>query len=389
MKPLSPVEAIAPAFSRMRTVLLTPAAAGEPQRFRFGFFFKMVLVGALSNAGFYGASLGFGMQGMGFAASAAGTTIRHRHIYHVPSLVAHQAAFVAPSGTVVAIVAALAIAALIGLSLMVLFGWLWSRLRFTFFDLVVYRGGRVALAWSEYGRQAWRYLGLMALVALALLLLIAVTAGPLFVHLFAVLRHMTPQQINANPAVIFEHVLPMYGVIFLFGLAATVADAVTQDFLLPPMALEDAPLEGAFSRFFALLRDRFWGVVGYLLLRFVMEIGLSWAALMAVFMVLLLLGMGGAGIGFVLYRALWHAGGLAAAMFIAYCVVAGLILAGLYLLAMICVYGTVALFKQCYAVYFYGSHYQQLGDRLEPPAAEPASLPIATLPPGLEPPPIW
>jgi len=395
MKPLSPVDAIAPAFSRMRTVLTPPAGTpGEPQRFRFGFFFKMVLVAALTNAAFYGASFGFGLQGAGFAASAAGTTMTHRHIYHAPSFIAHQAAFVAPSGTAVAITAALAIAGLIALALWVLCGWLWSRLRFTLFDLVVYRGGRVAVAWSEYGRQAWRYFGLMVLVGLALLLMVAATAGPLFLHLFAVLRHMTPQQINADPAVIFEHILPMYGVIFLFGLTATVADAITQDFLLPPMALEDAPLEVAFGRFFSLVRDRFWGLLGYLLLRFVMEIGLTWAALMAVFVVLLILGLGGAGIGFILYRALWHLGGFSAAMFVAYCVVAGLILLGLYLLAMICVYGIVALFKQCYAVYFYGSHYRELGNRIEPPEPTPAPEPVVppppSLSPGLEPPPpIW
>lgn len=398
MKPLSPVDAIAPAFSRMRTVLMPPAhAAGAPQRFRFGFFLKMVLVAALTNAAFYGASFGFGLQGVGFAASAAGASVSHRHIYHTPSFLAHQAAFVAPSGTAVAITAALVIAGLIALGLWVLCGWLWSRLRFTLFDLVVYRGGRVAVAWSEYGQQAWRYFGLMVLVGLALVLLVAATAGPLFLHLFAVLRHMTPQQINANPAVIFEHILPMYGVIFLFGLTATVADAVTQDFLLPPMAIEDAPLEVAFGRFFSLVRDRFWGLLGYLLLRFVMEIGLTWAALMAVFVVLLILGLGGAGVGFVLYRSLWHLGGFSAAMFVAYCVVAGLILLALYLLAMICVYGIVALFKQCYAVYFYGSHYQELGNRIEPPEQEAAPVTVIPPPtlapdlkPGLEPPPpIW
>ncbi len=393
MKPLSPVDAIAPAFSRMRTVLIPPAdVPGAPQRFRFGFFFKMVLVAALTNAGFYGVSFGFGMQGVGFAASAAGTSISHRHIYHQPSFLVHRASFVAPSGTAVAVIAAFVIAGLIALALWILCGWLWSRLRFTLFDLVVYRGGRVAMAWSEYGRQAWRYFGLMVLVGLALLLLIAATAGPLFLHLFAILRHMTPQQINANPAVIFEHILPMYGVIILFGLTATIADAITQDFLLPPMALEDAPLETAFARFFSLLRDRFWGVVGYLLLRFVMEIGLTWAALMAAFVVLLILGLGGAGIGFVLYRSLWHLGGLSAAMFVAYCVVAGLILLGLYLVAMTCVYGIVALFKQCYAVYFYGSHYQELGNRIEPPEPGRVEVPVvpAPLPSSLEPPPpIW
>lgn len=234
----------------------------------------------------------------------------------------------------------------------------------------------------------------MVLLGLALLLILASTAGPLFVHLFAVLRHMTPQQINTNPVVIFEHILPLYGVLALFGVVATIVDAVTQDFLLPPMALEDAPLESAFSRFFGLVRTRFWSVAAYLLLRFVMELGLTWAGLAAVFLVVLVLAIGGTVVGFVLYHALWHVGGAAAIVFILYCVAAGLILFALFMLAMICIYGIVALFKQCYAVYFYGSYYQELGSRLDPPEPSLAPLPEppapAGLPPALgSPPPIW
>lgn len=377
MKPLSPVDAIAPSFSRMRTIVAPPAIP-----FRFAFFLKIAAVAALTNAGFYGAGVGFGMQGMGLGLRASGAAITHRHSY-----------FVASSGTAAVLVTAVVLAGAIALALSILFGWLCCRLRFTLFDLVVYRGGKVALAWSKYSRQSWRYFGLMFLMTLALLLLLVSMAGPLFLHLFTVIRHMNPQQINTNPLVIFELILPLYGVMALFGLVATTLDAVTQDFLLPPIAIEDAPLESAFGRFFDLLRARFWSVVAYLLLRFVIAIGLTWAGLMAVFLVLFVLGLGGAGIGFVLYRSLWHLGGASAILFVLYCVFAGLILLALYLLAMICVYGIVALFKQCYAAYYYGSFYQQLGNRLEPPEEISVAIPVVpppAMPPGLESPPsIW
>lgn len=143
MKPLSPVDAIAPAFSRMRTLLLPPADPGQPRRFRFGFFFKMVLVAALTNAGFYGGSLGFSLQGAGAALRGTTAVPFHRHAHYL----------LATSGPAAALLTALVLGGVIALALSVLFGWLWCRLRFTLFDLVVYCRGQVAVAWSRYGAQ--------------------------------------------------------------------------------------------------------------------------------------------------------------------------------------------------------------------------------------------
>jgi hypothetical protein len=130
-------------------------------------------------------------------------------------------------------------------------------------------------------------------------------------------------------------------------------------------------------------------------LRFVVALGLSWVLIMVVLMVLMLLAVGGAGVGFLLFHSLWHTGLGGQAVFVAYCIAAVLVLLAVYFLALIAIYGTVAVFKQAYAAYFFGSHYPELGDRLEPPAAEsvtgaagtPAALP--PLSPLTEPPPLW
>lgn len=381
MKPLSPVDAISPAFSRTRTLLTPPGASG----FRFWFFVRTALVAALTHPSFYGFGIGLFMN---IFSTAAMSTHRFPGGSHF--------AF-APSGMTATIVAIAVIGGLIGLALWVLLGWLWCRLRFTLFDLVVYRHGRIGLAWSRYGAQAWRFLGLVALVSLGMLLLIAVTVGPLFLHLFLTLGHLSAQQINGNPFVIFEQILPMYGAILLVALAAGLLDALMQDFLLPPMAIEDAPLESSFSRLFQLVRAAFWPLVFYLVLRLVIELGFTWVGGMVLFLVFLVLGLGGGGIGFILYRSLWHAGVGGAAVFILYCVVAALILIALYFLAVIALYGTVAVVKQCYAAYFYGSCYPALGDRLEPPAPAPPAEVLApppdplppSLPPVSDPPPVW
>lgn len=380
MKPLSPVDAISPAFSRTRTLLLPPGTApGASAPFRFWFFIKIAVVAALTQPSFYGIAFSFFCDGVAVVMGMAGIGV-HR---------TRTSFLLAPHASTI-VLAILAVLGLVAMLFWIVIGWFWCRLRFTLFDLVLYRHGRVGQAWSPYGRPAWRFFGLMLLVALSLLLLLAVTAGPLMLHLFLALRHLTPQEINSDPTLVFSHILPMYGVIFLFAMAATLADAITQDFILPPLALEDAPLGSAFSGFFGFLRQRPGACAVYLLLRFVLELGLTWVGFMAVFVVLGIVVVAGGGIGFVLYHFLWHAGSGGATLFILYCVVAGLVVLALYLLLLSALYGSIALIKQSYAVYFYGSWYRPLGDRLEPPAApvpwQPSPAPPSA--PVPEPPPV-
>ena len=370
MKPLSPVDAISPAFSRTRTLLLPPEAVpGMPATFRFGFFLKMAVIAALTQPSFYGIAFSFFADGVGLSLAMLGIGLHHPRPTYL----------LGGGGASTVAIAVLAILGVIAAAFWVLAGWFWCRLRFTLFDLVVYRHGRVGQAWAPYRSQAWRFFGLMFLVALALLLLLAVTAGPLFLHLFIALRHLTPQEINSDPTLVMSHIFPMYGVIFLFAIVASVAEAVTEDFILPPLAIEDASLGSAFSRFFAFLRERLGHCALYLLLRFVLEVGLTWVGLMAVFIVLGVALVAGGGIGFLLYHFLWHAGAGGATVFTLYCVVAGLLVLALYVLLLCALYGAIALVKQSFAVYFYGSWYRPLGDRLEPPAA-PAAWPSTPAP---------
>jgi hypothetical protein len=370
MQPLSPVDAISPAFSRTRTILTPPGSVpGQPTPFRFWFFLKITVIAALTQGNIYAAVFALAFDAIFFSLMLT-VGFRSVRLSHAPFAVA--------GGISPFAIAAILIAGLIALLVAIFFAWIWCRVRFTLFDLVLYRRGLVGPAWSPYASQAWRFLGLMMLIGLALLLILAVTIGPLLIHLIALIRHLTPQQINADPSIFFAHILPMYGIIFLFALLAGLVNAITQDFVLPPMALEDAPLEFAFGRFFQLLRTRFWYVALYMLLRFVLELGLSWIGMIAVFIVLAILGVGGAGVGFVLYRAFWHAGPGGIAIFVLYCIVAGLAILAVYLLLLMVIYGVVAVVKQCYAAYFYGSYYPLLGDRLEPPPPiTPASIPLA------------
>jgi hypothetical protein len=210
---------------------------------------------------------------------------------------------------------------------------------------------------------------------------LGLTAGPFFLHAMLTFRRLTPQQVNADPALVFSQILPMYGLFFLFFFLVVFIDAILEDFLLPPMAVEDAPVEHSTGRLFHLLRYRFGSVLAYLLLRFALQLGLSMAGGMIVFVILAILGLGGMGLGLVMYHAFFHAGVAGLTIFIAYCVVAGLIVFSVYFLAVIFLHGIVALFRQSFALYFYGSHYPQLGNYIDPEPPPPAAQPVPSVAP--------
>lgn len=386
MKPLSPVDAVSPAFSRTRTLLYPPGPApGLNAPFRLGFFLKIVIVAALTQGNVYALVLGMAAEIIGVLVGVGAGILGVAVHMHAP--------FENGTGSFTSIfVVVAAVALFCVLAIGVVLGWLWCRLRFTLFDLVLYRHGLVSRAWLPYRSATWRLFGLMILIGLSLMLLGAITAGPLFLHLFLAIRHLTPQEINNDSTVLLSHIFSLYGVLLLIGLLTFVAEAVTQDFILPPMALEDAPLASACGRFLGFLRERFWYFALYLLLRFALELGLGWVGIMALFIVLAIVGVAGGGAGFFLYHFFWHAGPAGMTLFIVYCVVAGLLFIALYLLLLFALYGVIALVKQSYAILFYGGYYPALGEQLErgDALAAPAGailMPIQPLPPIPAPPP--
>lgn len=375
MRPLSPVDAISPSFTRLRTLLLPPGfTPGANAPFRFWFFIKITLIGALTQTSVYSATVGVCMEAMFVAFSLSTFSPAFRHSLSD-----------APHGLATALAIGAVFAGAVALAVWVFLGWLWCRLRFTLFDLVLFRHGRAGLAWSRYGAAAWRFFGLTILATLAFVLLLAVTAGPFLVHFFLLISHLTPQQINADPTILFANILPMYGIVLLIFVLVAIVDAVMQDFILPPMALESAPVEDSARRFLHLLRNRPGSVTLYFVLRLVLQMAFSMAGAMAIFIVLGILGAVGVGLGFGVYYATAHSGLAGHAFFILYCVVAGFFVAAFYVLSLLCLNGTIAVFRQCYAVYFYGSHYPLLGDWIDPPLPTPVPAPQPA-PPNQPPP---
>jgi len=382
MTPLSPLDALGPAFRRTREVLAQPS--------RLGFFLKIALVAALTQPSFYSASISYPVQGLQFTMLQG---IGHRFSFGAPAYESH---FMGVPRLAAFGLIALLITVVVGLALWVLISYLYCRLRFTLFDLVVNKRGLVGQAWSAYGRQSWRYFGLVILVGIAFMVIAVIIIGPAALNFVRAARPLAASGPNANPFQMVGAMLPFLVAVFVVAALWAVTDSLMQDFLLPPMAIDDAPLESAFWRFFALLKQSFGTVIVYVLLRFAVGIGLAWILMLVFFAILLIAGLAIYGVGTLLFHALW-ASLVGQVICVSLAILVGLVVLVIYAMAMISIYGIAAVFKQSYAAYFFGGRYAALGDRLEPPPAameltEPSPLPPSP-PPGLPPlgdaPPVW
>ena len=331
MTPLSPLDALGPAFRRTREVLAEP--------FRLGFFLKIALIAALTQPSFYSATITYPLDGLQFA------FMPHAGRHTGFSGVGYGSNFMAmPKLAAFGVLAILALI-VIGVALWVLFAYLYCRLRFTLFDLVVYKRGRVGRAWSAYGRQSWRYFGLIILVSLAFLIVAAVVIGPALLNFIRVIKPLASTGSNPDPFAMLGAIFPFLLAAIAVGLLWAVVDSLMQDFLLPPIAIDDAPLESALSRFFHLARTNFGSLALYVLLRFVVGIGMTWVLMLVFFAILVIGGVALYGVGTLMYHALWIST-VGQVVCVALAILVGLIVLAIYFAAIISIYGVSAVFKQ-------------------------------------------
>ena len=373
MTSLSPLDALGPAFRRTREVLADP--------FRFGFFLKIALIAALTQPSFYSASLSYPIQGAQFA-----FVLGHPGRGSGVGLSGYGSQFMARSGAAALGFSAIVIMVVLGLALWVLMSYLYCRLRFTLFDLVVYKRGRVGQAWSAYGRQSWRYFGLVILVSLAFMVVAVIVVGPALLNFIRLVRPLAASGSNVNPFSMLGAMLPFLVAVFAVVALWAVVDSLMQDFLLPPMAIDDAPLESVFGRFFGLLKTspgsggdlRFAAVCGWHRPDLDPHADLFCRAY-------------DRRIGYfrhrtLVYHALWTSA-VGQVICVSLAILVGLVAVVIYAVAITSIYGTAAVFKQSYAAYFFGGRYAALGDRLEPPppsavehSEQPPMLPSSTPP---------
>lgn len=329
---LSAAEAILPALQRTRNFLFRP--------FRFGTYFKLCLVALITEG-----------LGSNLRSSHGGGHMPE----HGPSM---QPPFTFNPAWI-----ALGIAAFLVMAVIVLIiGYLITRLRFAFFHCLVYNQREIRPGWHLYRTQATRFFWMNIVAGLCFVLLILIVALPFvpaFVHLAREFQSGEQPGVGAIVGVI----LPIIPVIILLALTAFAADIVLRDFMLPHYALQNATAGQAWAEVWARIRTQKGSFFAYALLRIVLPIvgvillfavlvlpGIAYVAAVAVFEVGIHSIFAGAGGIRILIMALVG--------FVAFVIAA---------VVGICCGGPLSTATREYAIIFYGARYQPLGDILYPP----------------------
>lgn len=332
MRPLSAIDAIAPAWNHTRRLLLAPRS------------WRLLLkIGAVAFfAQINGCNPRFGtgshMQGLPHALTAT--------LFTFAVLI-----------SIVACVLALA------------FFYLGSRLQFVLFEVVLRRDTIVAPIWRRYARATWHWIGLKLAFFAVALLCVAPVLIPVGLRFYRATRSMNASVAGGAPphfAAFFLSMLGFIGAIFLILLVIGILYTLLQDFGLPSMALEGTPLTETVRRVVQLIRAEPGQVLLYLFMRLVLgfagAIVFEFALVFGLLIALIPLG----GIGAILWVALHHAGFVGHAfMFTGWAVLGGILLV---LLIVACIMGSGYLytFLQAYALYFLGGRYPLVGGYLEP-----------------------
>jgi hypothetical protein len=353
---LSAVDAVSPAFERMRAMLFRP--------FRFKTWLKIGFIGWLAGAGSGGfnfnvpSSWGRGGGGGGTAGQDVEQTIRAFFSEHL-----------------LLIVLIVAVAILIGLGLL----YLACRFRFILFDSVLQKDPQIGRGWQRYGRQAYRYLGFMLGFMVASALVLALVVGLPVWHAY---KKGVFQSNSPLPGILSILVPVLLGV-FLFVVVTAIISSLANDFTVPMLALDDMTLSGAWSMLKEMISAEPWAFAGYLGMKLVLSIAAGIALAIAAVVTVLLLLIPGLIIAIVGVAIVKAAGGFGSALGILLAVLGGLAVFALILLLSMLAAAPVVVFFTSYAFYFFGGRYPRLGTLLWPQPPAPVTPPPLVPPPPL------
>jgi hypothetical protein len=350
MQPLSATEAISPAWSHTRNLLLAPR--------RFGLLFKVTLIACLTLAG---QSVSYGPPRAPHAANA-------------------------PHEFVLVMLGFQMFMSFVFLAVALVFFYLGSRLQFVLFDVVLRGDTFIAPIWQRFGRVTWKWIGLKLFLIIPLLLVMV----PFTIRI----AHFSEQAFPPGtaptwPALVhfFAGFLRIMLEIMALGMLFAVFYGLVQDFGLPSIAMENTPLRETVERIFHLIRAEPGQVALYVLLRMLLmfvggvaaEIGATVVAAVA----LVPFGV----VGYALYKFLLH-GALTGRLLFGFG--AGLLIVA-YLALLFCLIviaiGYLYTFLQSYALFFLGGRYPMVGQYMERFLPQPVYAQPQPWAPGLYTPP--
>jgi len=264
---------------------------------------------------------------------------------------------------------------LVSSAVMFVFFYLGSRLQFVLFAFAVEKSTMIAPLWRRYASRTWPWLGLKLILSL---IVTVIFSAPIFYSFRSLITQASIQQIQPGQPrspEMFAALLSFYVVLVAPVCLLLLCSSLLSDFVLPPIALEDASLTDALGRFFQLIKAE----PGQLLLFTLFKVILAIAGMMIMQVVVILaelvllipIGLL-ALLGWFLFRSLGPAGHI---LLFAGAITLGLVFLALMFYIMVLIMGCIHTFYQAYALYFLGGRYPQLGDLLEPPALPSAELP--------------
>jgi hypothetical protein len=338
MRAFSAADAISPAINRTRDFLFAPP-------FRWTTFLKLCLVAAITEG--------------------IGTNLQSN---------ANKSHPAASSGDVIFHFTPLMIAASVAISLLVIFlvlviAYLITRLRFAYFHCLVMNTRFIRPGWELYRPQANRFFQMNVVVALCYLLMVGLMVSP-FIPGFV--RFFQGMQANGRPDIglLLSLVLPLVPIFLLIVVMAIVLDIVLRDWMLPHYALDDATAGQAWAAVGERLMAEKGAFLAYAVLRIVLPI----IAFIGVFLVLLipsvvLLGSVAAA-EYAIHTGFASTSGAVSAIGILLEVFIGVLALGFAILIGISIGGPVSTAVREYALVFYGSRYQKLGEMLFPQSSQ-------------------
>lgn len=334
MRALSAAEAISPAINRTREFLFAPP-------FRWPTFLKLCLVAAITEG--------------------IGTNINNEVNKHQPSSSPGDVIFHFTPEIIVATVAMSLLLIFVGL----LIAYLITRLRFAYFHCLVTNTRFIRPGWELYRPQANRFFRMNLLVGLCYLVMAGLMVSPFVPGFIRLFKGMNAGH-RPDLELILSLALPLIPIFMLLVVVAILLDIVLRDWMLPHYALDDATAGQAWGAAWdRVLREK-GAFFAYVLLRIVLPI----IAVMGLFIVLLIPGLvllGSVGAAeYAIHAAFADASGAISAIGIVLEVFIGVIALGFAIVIGISIGGPVSTAIREFALTFYGSRYQKLGDLMFP-----------------------
>ena len=338
MRALSAAEAIAPAINRTREFLFAPP-------FRWLTFLKLCLVAAITEG------LGTNLQSNANKNHGSGGAPGPM-IYHFSPVM----------------IAAMVAMSLLLLVVVLLIFYVMTRLRFAYFHCLVTKTRLIKPGWSLYRPHANRFFRMNVWVGLCFVLMAGLMVSPFvpgFIRLFKGIQEGNGPDIS----LILSLALPLIPIFMLMVVAGVALDIILRDWMLPHYALEDATAGQAWSAVWERVVQEKRGFFAYGILRIVLPI----IAFIGIVMLLLVPGLVlvgcVAGAEYAVHSGFANATGASVAIGAMLEVFIGALALGFAVVIGISIGGPVSTGIREYALVFYGSRYEKLGEMLFPSAA--------------------